>query len=401
MKTRKAISMLACIIAAFIIASPYSAGKKKYETPKYVFLFIGDGMGMSQVAAAESFMSYKAGKLGGEQVLFTTFPVHGSAFSYSADKRVTDSSAAGTAIATGVKTNNKMLGVDPEGNNLMSMSYDLQDRGYNIGVLSSVPINHATPASFYARKASRYSYYDITAEIPGSGFEYFAGSGMIQYFGEKNDKESTAAVLEKEGINVCFSKEEAEEAIKNGDRLLLCQPYNNEKEPTNYDAGGKMPEGHILLHEMLEIGIKRLGEKEPFFIMCEGGEIDWAAHSNKTMPMINAIIEFDKAIAVAYEFYLAHPDETLIVVTADHATGGIALNAQPNWKKLEKAWIEAENTNNLDQKENAALNKDCKIGWTTTGHTGEPVPVYSVGKGSERFGGRMDNTEFKAKILGK
>ena len=85
MKTRKAISMLACIIAAFIIASPYSAGKKKYETPKYVFLFIGDGMGMSQVAAAESFMSYKADKLGGEQVLFTTFPVHGSAFSYSAD----------------------------------------------------------------------------------------------------------------------------------------------------------------------------------------------------------------------------------------------------------------------------------------------------------------------------
>ena len=152
---------------------------------------------------------------------------------------------------------------------------------------------------------------------------------------------------------------------------------------------------------MLEIGIKRLGEKEPFFIMCEGGEIDWAAHSNKTMPMINAIIEFDKAIEVAYEFYLAHPDETLIVVTADHATGGIALNGQPNWKKLEKAWVEADNTNNLDKKENAALNKDCKIGWTTTGHTGEPVPVYSVGKGSERFGGRMDNTEFKAKILGK
>ena len=119
------------------------------------------------------------------------------------------------------------------------------------------------------------------------------------------------------------------------------------------------------------------------------------------MPMINAIIEFDKAIAVAYEFYLAHPDETLIVVTADHATGGIALNGEPNWKKLEKAWVEADNTNNLEKKENAQLNKDCKIGWTTTGHTGEPVPVYSVGKGSERFGGRMDNTEFKAKILGK
>lgn len=401
MKTTKAISMFACIIAAFILSSPYSAAKKRHETPKYVFLFIGDGMGMSQVAAAESYISYKAGKLGGEQVLFTTFPIHGSAFSYSADKRVTDSSAAGTAISTGVKTNNKMLGVDPEGNNLLSMSYDLQDMGYNVGIISSVPINHATPASFYARKASRYSYYDITAEMPSSGFDYFAGSGMIEYFGKNNDQESTAAVLEREGINVCFSKEEAEEAIKNGDRMMLCQPYNKEKEPTNYDAGGKMPEGHILLQEMLELGLKRLGDKKPFFIMCEGGEIDWAAHSNKTMPMINAVLEFDKAIAVAYEFYLEHPDETLIVVTADHGTGGVALNGQPNWKRLEEAWVKAGNTNNLDRAANKELNKKCEIGWTTTGHTGEPVPVYAIGKGAEKFSGRMDNTEFKIKILGK
>ena len=401
MKTTKAISMFACIIAAFILSSPYSAAKKRHETPKYVFLFIGDGMGMSQVAAAESYISYKAGKLGGEQVLFTTFPIHGSAFSYSADKRVTDSSAAGTAISTGVKTNNKMLGADPEGNNLLSMSYDLQDMGYNVGIISSVPINHATPASFYARKASRYSYYDITAEMPSSGFDYFAGSGMIEYFGKNNDQESTAAVLEREGINVCFSKEEAEEAIKNGDRMMLCQPYNKEKEPTNYDAGGKMPEGHILLQEMLELGLKRLGDKKPFFIMCEGGEIDWAAHSNKTMPMINAVLEFDKAIAVAYEFYLEHPDETLIVVTADHGTGGVALNGQPNWKRLEEAWVKAGNTNNLDRAANKELNKKCEIGWTTTGHTGEPVPVYAIGKGAEKFSGRMDNTEFKIKILGK
>ena len=401
MKTTKAISMFACIIAAFILSSPYSAAKKRHETPKYVFLFIGDGMGMSQVAAAESYISYKAGKLGGEQVLFTTFPIHGSAFSYSADKRVTDSSAAGTAISTGVKTNNKMLGVDPEGNNLLSMSYDLQDMGYNVGIISSVPINHATPASFYARKASRYSYYDITAEMPSSGFDYFAGSGMIEYFGKNNDQESTAAVLEREGINVCFSKEEAEEAIKNGDRMMLCQPYNKEKEPTNYDAGGKMPEGHVLLQEMLELGLKRLGDKKPFFIMCEGGEIDWAAHSNKTMPMINAVLEFDKAIAVAYEFYLEHPDETLIVVTADHGTGGVALNGQPNWKRLEEAWVKAGNTNNLDRAANKELNKKCEIGWTTTGHTGEPVPVYAIGKGAEKFSGRMDNTEFKIKILGK
>lgn len=294
-----------------------------------------------------------------------------------------------------------MLCIDPDENKLLSMSFDLQEMGYNVGIMSSVPVNHATPASFYARNASRYTYYDISAEMASSGFEYFAGSGMIHYFGKENDKESSAAVLERNGMNVCFSIEEVEEAIEDGDRILLCQPYNEEKEPSNYEAGGAAPEGHIVLSEMLELGMERLGEKEPFFIMCEGGEIDWAGHANKTMPMVAALLEFDNAVKKAYEFYLEHPKETLIIVTADHGTGGIALNSQPDWEKLEQAWTEAGNRNVLKSSENKKLNKDCNIGWTTRGHTGEPVPVYAIGKGAEKFAGRMDNTEFKVKILGK
>lgn len=398
MKTNRLLAGLAIIICCLTAFTPDALAGKK-DPAKYIFLFIGDGMGFSQVAAAESYLSYKADKLGGEQVTFTTFPVHGSAFSHSANKRVTDSSAAGTAISTGTKTNNAMLGMDPEGNKLVSMSYDLQKMGYNVGVISSVPVNHATPASFYARNASRYTYYDITAELPGSGFDFFAGSGMIEYFGKEKDRESITAVLERNGINVCFGKEEAEEALANGDRMLVCQPYNKDREPSNYEAGGTTPEGHILLSEMLEMGMERLGEKEPFFIMCEGGEIDWAGHANKTMPMINALLEFDKAIALAYEFYLEHPKETLIIVTADHATGGIALNSQPDWKRMEEGWTEAGF--DLSKEANEKLNKTCKIAWTTGGHTGEPVPVYAIGKGAEKFGGRMDNTEFKVKILGK
>lgn len=399
MKANRIIAVMTILICSLTSCNTNKQEKKADETPKYVFMFIGDGMGFSQVAAAESYLSYKAGKLGGEQVRFTTFPVHGSAASHSANKRVTDSSAAGTAISTGVKTNNSMLGIDPDGNRLKSMSYDFQEMGYNIGIISSVPINHATPASFYARNASRYTYYDIVAELPSSGFQYFAGSGIIEYFGKENDRENIVTVLENNGINVCFDQNEIEEALQNNDNMLVCQPYNRDTEPSNYEAGGIMPEGHILLSEMLEIGMKRLGSKKPFFIMCEGGEIDWAAHANKTMPMVNAVLEFDKAIEIAYQFYLEHADETLIIITADHATGGIAMNAQPDWKTMEEGWAEAGF--NLDIPANREINKKCKIAWTTTGHTGEPVPVYAIGKGAEKFSGRMDNTEFKAKILGK
>ena len=162
-----------------------------------------------------------------------------------------------------------------------------------------------------------------------------------------------------------------------------------------------MPEGHISLSEMMDMCLRRLGDKKPFFVMCEGGEIDWAGHSNKTMPMIMATLEFDKAVAKAYEFYLQHPDETLIIVTADHATGGFAINSKHDWEEMEEAWNAAGKTNNLDKADNSKLNKKCKFGWTTTSHTGEPVPVYAIGKGAEKFGGRMDNTEFKVKILGK
>ena len=201
---------------------------------------------------------------------------------------------------------------------------------------------------------------------------------MIEYFGKNNDQESTAAVLEREGINVCFSKEEAEEAIKNGDRMMLCQPYNKEKEPTNYDAGGKMPEGHILLQEMLELGLKRLGDKKPFFIMCEGGEIDWAAHSQKTFPTVLSIVEFDKAISVAYEFYKAHPEETLIVVTADHETGGLGLVSGNADFNLSEQGVEYR--------------------WCTSGHSAQMVPVYLYGAGAALINGIMENSELGAML---
>lgn len=397
------IACIACLIACLAFTGNMEfMSKNRKGLPKYVFLFIGDGMSYNNVALAESYLSYKSGKLGGEQLLFTSFPVHGSATSHSADSRVTDSSASGTAIACGSKTNNNMVGVAPDGNPLKSISYELKDMGYNVGIISSVPVNHATPSAFYAHNKSRSDYYNITGQIPSSGFDFFAGSGMIDYFGTKEDiKESSAKMLEDKGINVCFGIDEAEEAIRNNDRIVVCQPYNQEKEAANYDAGGEVPEGHITLSEFLQLGLERLDDKEPFFIMCEGGDIDWAAHGQKTMPTIFSIIEFNKAIAVAYEFYMKHPDETLIVVTADHGTGGASFSYEPRWKVMDSIWVASGKKNVLSGKENMAMNTENNIHWGTSGHTGEPVPVYAVGKGAEKFSGRIDNTDIKGKILGK
>ena len=403
MKTLKITTFIACILASLFAISGTDCQAKKKDTPKYVFLFIGDGMSYNNVALAESYLSYKNGKMGGEQLLFTQFPAHGSATSHSANRRVTDSSASGTAISTGSKTNNAMLGVDPEGNILKSISFELKDDGYKVGIISSVPINHATPSSFYANNKSRYDYYAITEQLPDSGFDFYAGSGMIDYFGsdKNNPKESSAIMLEKKGIDVCFSIAEAKEAIAKGETPLLCQPYNKETEPDNYEAGGAAPEGHILLSEMLELALDSFTDKEPFFIMCEGGEIDWAAHSQKTMPTIMSIFEFEKAIALAYEFYLNHPKETLIVVTADHGTGGVSFSEDPDWKVMDSIWVASGQRNTLSRKDNKKMNEDNNIDWGSTHHTGEPVPVYAVGKGAEKFIGRIDNTDIKGKILGK
>ena len=155
------------IVACVVIANMGNHGKSANPGPaKYIFLFIGDGMGATHVAAAESYLSYLEGERGLEQVSFTKFPVLGMASTYSADKNITCSSAAGTAISCGEKTNNGMLGITPDGDTLTSIALELKEKGYKIGIMSSVPVNHATPAAFYGHNASRHDYYGITQEIP-------------------------------------------------------------------------------------------------------------------------------------------------------------------------------------------------------------------------------------------
>ena len=376
---------------------------KTSDKAKYIFLLIGDGMGTAHIAATESYLSYKQGKLGGEKLIFSEFPHYGIATTYSASDHITCSSAAGTAIACGEKAINWTIGINKDSVEIKSIAYELKEHGYGIGIVTNVPLNHATPSAFYAHHDNRDMYYEVSQQIADSGFDLFAGAGFIDFRDKDGDKMPTDQYLEEHGYTVCYGVDEfrAEAAGKN--KVIFCQESNRETSADNYNGEAKKTVDTPLA-QMLELSIEHLGEKNPFFIMCEGGTIDWSAHLNRTMAMVTNVLEFEEAVKTAYEFYLKHPDETLIVVTADHETGGLTLGCGPYeilWEKLEKQWIESGKRNILSKEENREFNKECSIGWTTKNHTGGHVPVFAIGKGAEKFCGRMDNTDIKGKILGE
>lgn len=411
MKTRELKSKLLPIAVLLVLAAsllmPVSCctvNEEEYSRPKYIFLFIGDGMGSTNVSLTESYLSYKAGKIGGEQLTFTKFPVLGAADTYSANKHITCSSAAGTAISCGIKTNNKYLGVDPQGNPAENISEKLKKDSYKIGIITSVPINHATPAAFYAHNKNRNDYYNISKTIPETEYEFFGGNGFLDYYGEDGGKQAITGYLTDNGSTICFGKEEYEAKKKDAQQIIYCQPGSKDKNASDYSSENNSNK-NCSLSEMTEMCLDFLGNgSEPFFIMCEGGEIDWKSHANRTYGMVKDIIEFDKAVSIAYDFYTKYPDETLIIVTADHETGGATLGGFDDSKRgASIKWniIENAKEKRLNDKENAVLNDDANIGWATKGHAGGPVPVYAIGKGAEKFAGRIDNTDISKYILGE
>lgn len=398
--------MTLVIVSVFCFASCNNC-KDNTPTAKYIFYFIGDGMGNTHVALTESYLSYKAGKENGERLSFTQFPYLALAETWPIGGHITCSSASGTALACGIKTTNNSLGVDPDGNEGTSIAVELHNQGYNVGIMSSVPVNHATPASFFAHNKYRGNYYEISQDMIDDGFEFFGGAGLYDIRGKKGDLPSTLDFLEENGYAVCYGKSTFTERQPNSEKVVYLQPSSQETGPEYYVREGDK-EGDIQLSEMLGLCIDHLGDEEPFIIVCEEGRIDWSAHGNKTMSMVHDVLSLNETVKKALEFYYAHPDETLIVVTADHETGGPAIGDGQEWKSdyidweiLEKSWIECGGKNNLNRQDNRALNYAAQVGWTTENHSGAPVPVYAIGKGAERFHGRINNIDIKGLILGK
>lgn len=295
---------------------------------KYVFMFIGDGMGPHQVLSTEMYLAELDGKIGRKPLLMTTFPYSGQVATFSTSSGITDSAASGTCLASGKKTDNGMIGQTPDGTPAISVASQLKEDGWGVGIMTSVTIDHATPSAHYAHTPSRNNYYIIGTQLAESGFDFFGGSG----FYHPQDKENPSApnlydLCEQNGYVLAGGYADAKAKI--GAEKMIVVPAERLADRSRH--AGALPyaidrkEGELSLPELVEIAVAQMQQHERFFIMAEGGKIDYASHANDGGTVLHEVLDFDNAIKVAYDFYIQHPDETLIVITADHETGGMAL----------------------------------------------------------------------------
>ena len=299
-----------------------------YGELKYVFYMIGDGMGANQVLAAEMYQAELQGRIGRVPLTMTSFPVFGMATTYSSSNGITDSAAAGTALATGHKTNNGCLGVDKDSVPVISIAEEWHKAGWPVGIMTSVAIDHATPGAFYAHVDNRSKYYEIGTQLAATGYEFFGGAGFHQ---PVNKKDASAVNLydlcEQNGYTFARGYEDAQTKL-GAEKLILVQKNDGVDKTQGSEslpyAIDRLTD-YMTLPQIVETAIAYMAPKGKFFMMIEGGKIDYAGHSDDAGTNIQEVLDFDAAVQLAYQFYLAHPDETLIVVTADHETGGMAL----------------------------------------------------------------------------
>lgn len=307
------------------------AGMASAQTAKYVFYFIGDGMGVNQVNGTEMYLAEQEGRIGAKSLLFTTFPVASVATTFSATNSVTDSSAAGTALATGSKTYNGAIGMDDQKQPLQSVAAQAKAAGKKVGVATSVSVDHATPAAFYAHQPDRDMYYEIATDLPKAGFDFYAGGGFLKPTTTADQKEAPSIfpIIEAAGYTVARGLQEYQSKAAEAGKMVLIQKEGAAPDCLPYAIDRQ--EGDLSLAEITQSAIDFLtkGKDKGFFLMVEGGKIDWACHGNDAATVFHEVVDMDNAIRVAYEFYKKHPKETLIVVTADHETGGLGLGTGP------------------------------------------------------------------------
>lgn len=291
------------------------------DTPRYIFYFIGDGMGMAQALGAQMYnLTVRHSQ---EPLLMMQFPVASQATTYSASSPVTDSAASGTALATGVKTKNSMLGMAPDTTAVTSIARMLQDEGYGIALVTTVPPDDATPGAFYAHVPKRSMYYEVGCQMAETDYDFIGGSELR---GLKDKKGKGTDLLDRfaaNGVEIHHGLDKISSTTSR--KVLLLNPEGITGREIGYTIDS-IP-GAMTLPAMTEAALNHLQRngRDKFFMMVEGGSIDHAGHSNDGGTIIKDVLSFNQALRVAYDWYLAHPDETLIVVTADHETGGFAL----------------------------------------------------------------------------
>lgn len=446
-------------VACAIVALSLTAG-----TPRNVVLFIGDGMSTPQRMVAEEFL-WKSGK---GPLAMNAMPCHATVCTHSASSLVTDSAAAATAIACGVKTNNGTLGLDAGGSRVESCAEAARDSGRKVGIMTSVSINHATPAGFYAHRSHRSQIYGIGLDLVGSGFDLFMGGGLAGANLRKDDPEYAGdlyKIASSNGWIVAEGRKGFSDLQRDFDAGKLpgdaCVWWRSGEQAQPYVIDmkdGDMPR----LPEMTRFALDYLhgrasadGEDKGFFLMVEGGRIDWAGHSNDAASNLRDTLELDEAVKVALAFQKSNHD-TLIIVTGDHETGGMSLGCastgyafyaerlaaqtcsadmfaekakalKDTGASFEEAkrlitecfgfmfggdgndpmTLSADEVASLERhfakgdiadKAKRLMSEKAGVGWTSGSHTGLPALTTSIGPGSERFTGMMDNTDISKTI---
>ena len=349
-----ALSMLASVLAgcaasaadngaetsALSATTGSTTDKSETTAPKYVFLFIGDGMSYPQIQSTSDFLGAledkdywqaqpslddnKGAKLDGPQYLnFMNFEAAGSAVTYDSNSFCPDSASTATSISTGHKTYSGTINMSED----YKTAYETiaekvhQQLGMKVGVISSVNLNHATPAAFYAHQASRNDYYEIGLELIESGFEYFSGGALLKPTGSDGDQKDLYTLAEEAGYTVVKTQAEAEKVTEGP--VIIVDEHLADGDAMAYELD--RTDDMWSLADHVEKGIEVLDNDKGFFMMCEGGKIDWACHANDAASAIQDTKALADAVQVAVDFAKKHPSETLILVTGDHETGGLTI----------------------------------------------------------------------------
>ena len=306
----------------FVLISVVANGQAKY-----VFYFIGDGMGVNQVNGTEMYQAeLQNGRIGVEPLLFTQFPVATMATTFSATNSVTDSAAAGTALATGKKTYNSAISVGEDKNPIETVAEKAKKAGKKVGVTTSVSVDHATPAAFYAHQADRNMNYEIAVDLTKANFDFYAGGGFLKpdktY--DKKDAPSIFPIFEEAGYTVARGYSDYKAKSKDAGKMILIQEEGKDPSCLPYAIDRKSDD--LTLAQITESAIDFLtkGKNKGFFLMVEGARIDKSAHNNDYSAVVREVLDFDKAVEAAIRF--AEKDgNTLVIISADHETGALAL----------------------------------------------------------------------------
>ncbi len=364
------LGLILFIVTSFVNSSKEERETPKDKSPKNIIILIGDGMGISQMSSAYYFQENE-----NQEPNFSRFPIVGLSRTSSAKEKITDSAAGATAISCGKKSYNTAIAVDVDKKPIETILEFLGKKEFTTGLISTSSITHATPASFFAHAKSRHMAKEIAAQMPESEVDFFAGGGL-EYFLDKDEKIDIISHLKKNGFITNVENLIAPEQLEKGNKygFLLAK-----------DAMPKMSKGRgDFLSDATDLALNYFDMHDrPFFMMVEGSQIDWGGHANDADYLIKETLDFDKMIGLVLD-YAEKDGNTLVIVTADHETGGFTLAAKE--KKIPFRGTQRDY-------------KEIGPRFSTGGHSAAMVPVLAYGPGAEIFSGIYQNTEIHAKIM--